>query len=558
MSFTRLIFWVMGCLLSGWLSVGIAGGDHGHHHAASITTSSTQFQSNFELSGEQLELVGLLNEDRRQLTMYLDRQADNEPVHLAEVNLTINQENYTFSLEQGRATISLKESLSEGVHSVQAKIAYRFLDQASREEFIAGEWMVHDAHHEHTSWRSKIKSIIKRLLWLLIPICLVGVWLLWKRRKKIVSFPRVQLLLFAVLLFAYLGSFSTQVLAHGDEQPSAAPSANTPQRLPTGEIVIPKSTQHEIGLRTQVMRVEQVQKTLLLNGRVVMDPNAGGRVQATLGGRLLAGPRGFPSLGQQVVAGQVLGYVVPSAGQLERASQQAQLAELEANERLVQKRLSRLRELADTVPRSQIEGLESDLDSLAGRIRALRMGLQQRDALVAPVSGVIASAHAVAGQVIEPSQILFEIVQVARLRIEAITYDFAIANQIKSATLSLETQDIPMRLLGKGKQLIGQALPLLFAPEQLPTAFTELALGQLVQVHAQLADSLTGIVIAQQALVKNPANQTIVWVKVGPQRYRPQIVQTVPLSRHQMLVTNGLKVGDRVAVAGVSLLNQVR
>ena len=47
---------------------------------------------------------------------------------------------------------------------------------------------------------------------------------------------------------------------------------------------------------------------------------AGGKVQALVAGRLESGPQGFPSIGQSVRKGDVLAYVVPSSGQIERRS----------------------------------------------------------------------------------------------------------------------------------------------------------------------------------------------------------------------------------------------
>jgi membrane fusion protein, heavy metal efflux system len=60
------------------------------------------------------------------------------------------------------------------------------------------------------------------------------------------------------------------------------------------------------------------------------------------------------------------------------------------------------------------------------------------------------------------------------------------------------------------------------------------------------------------ALMKSPANQTIVWVKSAPERFTPRVVQTQPLDGARVIVTSGLKPGERVAVQGASLVNQVR
>jgi cobalt-zinc-cadmium efflux system membrane fusion protein len=58
--------------------------------------------------------------------------------------------------------------------------------------------------------------------------------------------------------------------------------------------------------------------------------------------------------------------------------------------------------------------------------------------------------------------------------------------------------------------------------------------------------------------MKNPANQTIVWVKTAPERFEPRVVTTLPLDGVQVAVTAGLSADERVATAGASLINQVR
>ena len=129
--------------------------------------------------------------------------------------------------------------------------------------------------------------------------------------------------------------------AHGDEvhdspspAPAAAPSAPRnpaaaslalrPQRLPDGRVWLDKASQRQLGIRTQLSMLGEHRPSVELNGHVVMDPNAGGRVQASLSGALEAGPDGLPSAGQRVRQGQLLAYLRPSLSAGERASQQAE------------------------------------------------------------------------------------------------------------------------------------------------------------------------------------------------------------------------------------------
>lgn len=356
---------------------------------------------------------------------------------------------------------------------------------------------------------------------------------------------------------------------HGDAPPSA--TGNGPRRLPDGSVFLPKPSQRQMGVRTLPVELAPLARTTTLPGRVVMDPAAGGKVQALLAGRLQPGPKGLPQLGQAVQRGEVLAYVEPATGTLERAGQQAQLAELRASHALAAKRLARLHELADTVPRKDIETAESEVASLQARIGAVGGGLQARDALVAPVSGVIASANAVAGQVVDARELVFEVVNPQRLQVEALAYDPALAADVAGAAIAVGAHSVPLRFLGAARSLREQALPLLFAPAvpaapdaatakggTAPASLAGVAVGQTLEVHVQHRTQLQGLRVPSTALTKNPANETIVWVKTAAEQFAPRVVTAAPLDGSAVAITAGLAAGDRVAVQGANLINQVR
>ena len=341
---------------------------------------------------------------------------------------------------------------------------------------------------------------------------------------------------------------------HGDAP--AAANANGPQRLPDGSVFLPKPAQRQLGVRTLTAQEAELPRSFELNGKVAMDPNAGGKVQPLNAGRIEPGPRGLPNPGQTVRKGEVLAYVVPSAAPIERSNQAAQLAELRAAKSLADKRVARLQELADTVPRKDIEAAESEARSLTERIDAVGGGLSTREALVAPVSGVIASANAVAGQVVDARELVFEIVDPARLRIEALAFDAAIGANIGSAALAVGKERVPLTFVGAARSLREQALPLAFRAEG--AALSALAVGQPVRVFVQSKDKVKGMAVPVASLMKNPANQTIVWVKASPERFEPRPVTVQPLDGVNVAITSGLKTGDRVATQGATLINQVR
>lgn len=360
-----------------------------------------------------------------------------------------------------------------------------------------------------------------------------------------------------LIVLTLLASLLTSLLAqagpghdHGDAPPAA--SGNSPQRLPDGAVFLPKPAQRQIGVRTQLSAVEALPKVSALAGRVVMDPNAGGKVQALMAGRLEAGPRGLPSLGQTVRQGELLAWVRPGGEALERAGQAAQIAEWQAQRGLAEQRLARLKQLADSVPRKEIEAAESELASLRARIAALGAGLASREALLAPVSGVIASAAAVAGQVVEARELLFEIVDPARLRVEALAYDGAAAQDIAGAAVA----GIKLEFIGAARALREQAMPLLFRAQG--PGLQDLALGQPVQVLVHSRSTVQGVRLPAAALVRSASNQTMVWVKAAPERFEPRVVTSTPLDGATVAVSAGLKPGERVVSEGALLINQIR
>ena len=337
-----------------------------------------------------------------------------------------------------------------------------------------------------------------------------------------------------------------------------AVNANGLMRLPDGSVNVPMLAQRRMGIRTQIVAASQAQATVELAGRVVMDPNAGGRVQAVHGGRVEAGPRGLPVAGQAVRKGEVLAYIRHHAEPYAQANQEAQLAELRSSRQLAAQRVERLQSLEGTVPRKDIEAAKAELQSLSAREKSIGASLGAREALVAPVSGVIARAQAVAGQVADDRELLFEIVDPSRLMVEASTADAALPARMAGASLR-EAPGARLQLVGAGGALRDGVMPVNFrlqtggAGQALP-----LAVGQPVTLIAQLAERIEGFALPAQAVVRNAANEQVVWIKSGAERYIPQPVRVRTLDAATVVVVQGLGADNRVVVEGAALLAQIR
>lgn len=360
------------------------------------------------------------------------------------------------------------------------------------------------------------------------------------------------------------------VLAHGgedhshDNQPAAGakPAPGGPlieaisaRRLPDGSLFVPKAVQRQLGLRHVIVTVGELAATVEFNGKVIADPNAGGRVQAAQAGRVEAAAGGLPTLGQKVTRGQVLAILHPVASSIERANQQAQLSELDAQLAIAERRRDRYEQLEGSVSRSAVEAARLEAQGLKQRRAALAAGLGAAEPLRAPVSGVISAANVVAGQVVESRETVFEVIDPARLAVEALAYDAALVEGISRAQAPVAGGMLELQFLGGSRQLREQALPLLF---RVKSATAPLAVGQPLKVLAQTSRTVKGAAVPLAAQVKVGAGETAVWVRDGAERFVQRRVKAAPLDATRAAVVEGLANGERVVTHGAGLLAQVR
>jgi hypothetical protein len=359
--------------------------------------------------------------------------------------------------------------------------------------------------------------------------------------------------LFAGSLFASPGAHGPNG-EHLDGQASV--SAGGLARLPDGSVNVPKLAQRRMGVRTLMVKEGEFARTVALNGRVAVDPNAGGRVQAPFAGRIAPGPNGLPVAGQRVVKGQVLARLHPLGSAIERGNQAAQLAELRAKRGLLEKRVQRLKSLEGVVPDREVEAAQAELAATVGQERAVAGSIGGVEAIVAPAGGVIASASVLNGQMVESRDVLFEIVDPQRMLVEAMATDASLARKISAATLA-DVPDVELTLLGGGRSLRDGAVPVSFRA-QASGAALDLAVGQPLTVLAKLDTRIKGIALPAAALARNQSNETVVWIKSGAQRFIALPVEATALDARTVVVTRGLSPDNRVVVAGTSLINQIR
>jgi len=533
----------------------IAFADEGHGgHGASPSAPSATLAPRVEAQSESFELVGVLEGGK--LTLYLDRFATNELVTGAAIEI-----------ESG-AFKATAQSSGEGIYTAPAAALTEpgqyplvfTIRTAGETDLLNGTLGVlpppgASSHaRDRTEWLVWIAGAL---------IALAGIaWLLRRRMAR----RATALAVLAVALVPALLVVATSVHAdegHGANKkgtaayaPAGESGSATAQRLADGSVFMPKPVQRQLGIRTVVAETRELAQSIELNGRVVVDPNFGGRVQSSQSGRIEPGPRGLATLGQKVKKGEVLAYIKPVANAIELGNQRAQLAELNAQHTLTEKKVKRLETLEGSVPQKEIDAARAELASLVEKKAAVGASLFKRETLIAPVSGVVSAASAVAGQVVEAREVLFEIVDPQRLMVEALAYDPVVLADIGGASGVLPAgAALPLVFVGGAQQLREQALPLLF---RIKPPSPPLVIGQPLKIVAQTKRTIKGVAVPIAAFTRNTSGETVIWVHTSAEQFVPKKVRFQALDGGNAAVTEGLAADERMVIQGAATLAQVR
>ena len=343
---------------------------------------------------------------------------------------------------------------------------------------------------------------------------------------------------------------------HDPAQTSAQPTGEIAQRLPDGTLFVPKPVQRILAIRTAFTQVSTYRKTLELPGRIIPDPNASGFVQASVSGRLSPSQGGFPKLGTPVKAGDVLALVTPPFQAIDVSDMRQKAGELDQQISIVEKRIARYEALAKTgaVAKVSLDEAVLELKGLKERRAALDRTRGEPERLLAPVSGLIAAANAVSGQIAETNAVVFQIVDPARLWIEALTFNLP-PEALPATARTGDGRTLELTFQGAGLTDRSQAIPVHFAVEGDTRG---LRVGQLVTVHASTGKEVQGLAVPRTSILRAANGQTIVFEHTTPERFEPRIVRVESLDAERAMVLDGLEPGKRVVVQGAELLNQIR
>lgn len=375
-------------------------------------------------------------------------------------------------------------------------------------------------------------------------VLVIAAWWLGRRRAG------------AALLLLVL----TVPAARAHEGHDHAATAEPPAAQPGALLVMAKPTQFLLGIRTHKVESAEAAETVRVVGRVVPDPAGFAKVQPSQPARIVSDPEfPLPVPGQTVKRGQVIAVLEPTLSSLERSDKRATLYRVESEIAITEREAARQAALKGLVATKLVEDTRTRLEQLRrerGQLLGTALG---RELVRAPVDGVVTDVHVVPGEVVAVDRAMIEIVDPARVRVEAVVHDLALATHIGAATAAtklLPDQAVPLTLLGVSPRVdaLDQGVHAVFAvPEaQAPS----LRIGMPVDVF--LATGATRLRMAvPRAAIAEAGGRQVVFVRTAPETFEARPIR-VDRMVGPLAEIEGVKAGDRVVIQGVEQLKALR
>jgi membrane fusion protein, heavy metal efflux system len=532
------------------------GHDHGEApHAAAPVPGSPRVVA----TSERYQLVGIV--EGEVLVIYLDRAYDNAPVTRATMEVSLDGEPFKAELLEKSATYEVTAPLLRKPGSYEVLVT---LNEGGTQDLLVGTLTIPATTGQTGTSSRSLASVAAEAMEslgagrksiafagiVLLAAAAGGALLSGRRKLLIVPAAIVGLILASAVAWSHEGH------DHGPDL--SVSTGNSPHRRPDGTLFVPKPTQRLLEIRTRVAAMESRPRTVRFHGRIVPNPNRSGVVQSTLQGRYEAPEGGVPPLGAKVKAGDPLGRVAASFASIDSSDMMQTLGALDQEIALNRRKLARQEQLlaSNAVAKAAVEDTRIQIDGLEKRRQELLAARVRPEDLRAPVTGVIAATRVVAGQVVGPSDQLFQIIDPASLMVEALVFDQINPDAVHEATASVGNDAaIMLKFVGRSRALQQQYSLLQF--EILKTQ-VPLNAGAPVTVIATTGESATGIVLPRAALAQAPSGQTVAFSHKEPEVFVPRPVRVEPFDSDNVLVTAGIAAGERIVVRNAPLLNQVR
>ena len=278
----------------------------------------------------------------------------------------------------------------------------------------------------------------------------------------------------------------------------------------------------------------------------------------------------FVHLGDMVKKGQKLAVLKAvttpelAANMISIADLEAGLAEAKGELNTADAEWQRVKSIGkDLISKKRIDEAKIARDQASSKVKAyqrsqkkmqglLSTGIAKNSTMVitAPQSGTIISDKFVNGQVVEPSDILFEISDMAHLWVEARIKPKHIRNIQKGSSVVIHVgqQKLQGKVINIGRVLDEETKTLAVRIE-LNKESPALYPGQFVQVRINSSKTHTGIAVPNQAVLRSPDGDWMVLVEAAQGRFEPKEIEVKQQLGDSTVIT-GIDEGTKIVSKG--------
>lgn len=390
----------------------------------------------------------------------------------------------------------------------------------------------------------------------------------WARKQRLARTAATTAIAFSLVT----GQGAWAHSGHDHEETGAEPIAVG------APIMLAKESQFLLGITTRLAQERTVSETATLLGKLTSPPQNVANLHAPQPGRIVS--QAIATVGDRVRKGQTLAVVeqvLSTSEQIQLASDrlrlQAERTQLETSvaqaERDVAKAradIQRLRRIQDLVAGKQILEAEVTLQKAEDALKGLKKQRNEYQRLappqvsqvrtfpiVAPFDGTVAQAHTTYGEQVDPSKLLFQVVNPKALWMEADLFerDLTKLKQTKSGTVTVDAfpeSRFSAKLLSLGTSLDEQTRTLK-ARFAVDNSAGRLKAGMFARIAIGLGESSKVLAVPASAVTEF-SGKSVVFVLTAPESF---VAREVTPGRNDggWVAITGIQAGERVVTQGV-------
>lgn len=380
----------------------------------------------------------------------------------------------------------------------------------------------------------------------------------------------------AVLLLFLIPALTNLAFPHAGEDHSGASLAASAANTSGSAHFVAIETQFQADVRTTLAVETVLPKSLKALGQVTVRPDFEADVTAPAEGKLKPPPGSERILisGATVNKGDVLAVLeqlIPATDKVtltnEKSQVEAELGQAREELALATTNAARAESLSKIIATQEVEQARANLKIAQDKVRGLTerlatlteslsgVGASVRDIpILSPITGSIVESHATIGEYVSPEKILFDIVNLDEVFVEANIFesDISLIREATTARITLEAfpnMSFDGTLHSMGQQVNPEQRTLLarfnvMNPEHL------LRGGMFANVDIYTTGSTPVVLVPKDALYYQDGIRQV-FKKTTPETYVATPITVLGYRGDMAVIGQGLVAGDRVAVSGM-------